>query len=74
VYAKPKGRGPGHSPGWRGDEGQLAVANRIQTGIMRIGEGLNRDNLRYDWWKVRYINSNFCWPPILLLEAFFSQT
>jgi hypothetical protein len=51
-----------------------AVANRIQTGIMRIGEGLNRDNLRYDWWKVRYINSNFCWPPILLLEAFFSQT
>jgi hypothetical protein len=36
-----------------------AVANRIQTGIMRIGEGLNRYNLRYDWWKVRYINSNF---------------
>jgi hypothetical protein len=36
-----------------------AVANRIQTGIMRIGEGLNRYNLRYDWWKARYINSNF---------------
>ncbi len=32
---------------------------RIQTGIMRIGEGMSRYNLRYDWWKVRYINSNF---------------
>ncbi len=36
-----------------------AVANRVQTGIMRVGEGMNRYNLRYDWWKVRYINSNF---------------
>jgi hypothetical protein len=36
-----------------------ALANRIQTGIMRIGEGMSRYNLRYDWWKVRYINSNF---------------
>ena len=36
-----------------------AVAYRVQTGIMRVGEGMNRYNLRYDWWKVRYINSNF---------------
>jgi hypothetical protein len=36
-----------------------ATANRIQTGIMRIGDGLSRYNLRYDWWKVRYTNSNF---------------
>jgi hypothetical protein len=36
-----------------------ALANRIQTGIMRIGEGMSRYNVRYDWWKVRYINSNF---------------
>ena len=36
-----------------------AVVNRIQTGITRIGEGMSRYNLRYDWWKVRYINSNF---------------
>lgn len=35
------------------------VANRIQTGIMRVGEGLGRYNIHYDWWKVRYINSNF---------------
>jgi hypothetical protein len=36
-----------------------AKAYRVQTGIMRVGEGMNRYNLRYDWWKVRYINSNF---------------
>ena len=36
-----------------------AVAFRVQNGIMRIGEGMNRYNLHYDWWKVRYINSNF---------------
>jgi hypothetical protein len=36
-----------------------ATAYRVQTGIMRVGEGMNRYNLRYDWWKVRYINSNF---------------
>lgn len=36
-----------------------AVAYRVQTGMMRVGEGMNRYNLRYDWWKVRYINSNF---------------
>ena len=36
-----------------------AVTYRVQTGIMRVGEGMSRYNLRYDWWKVRYINSNF---------------
>ncbi len=36
-----------------------AVAWRVQTGITRVGEGMNRFNLHYDWWKVRYINSNF---------------
>ena len=36
-----------------------ATAYRVQTGIMRVGEGMNRYNLKYDWWKVRYINSNF---------------
>lgn len=36
-----------------------ATAYRVQTGIMRVGEGMNRYNLRYDWWKVRYVNSNF---------------
>ncbi|MGA9813364.1 MAG: hypothetical protein WBQ64_11335 [Terriglobales bacterium] len=36
-----------------------AVTYRVQTGITRVGEGMSRYNLRYDWWKVRYINSNF---------------
>ena len=36
-----------------------AMTYRVQTGIMRVGEGMSRYNLRYDWWKVRYINSNF---------------
>jgi hypothetical protein len=36
-----------------------AVAFRVQNGITRIGEGMSRYNLHYDWWKVRYINSNF---------------
>jgi hypothetical protein len=36
-----------------------AVAFRVQNGITRVGEGMSRYNLHYDWWKVRYINSNF---------------
>jgi len=38
---------------------------------MRVGEGLSRYNIRYDWWKVRYINSNLERLPILRLEAAF---